>query len=156
MCRYRTLGERCVMAHTGRSVGALAWFLFICHPVCRPGHNRLMSNGFTVNALTMRVRRTLLDAWEEAERLGHSYVGTEHLLFALTRDPDGIAGQVLDHLGIADRVAEELERILTSPSYGGSHGSPSQPGALPGQGTPEATVWFESDVDGNPRLRAAG
>ncbi len=115
-----------------------------------------MSNGFTVNALTMRVRRTLLAAWEEADRLGHSYVGTEHLLFALSRDPDSIAGQVLDHLGMADRVAEELQRILASRSYGVSQGSPSQPGAVSGQGTPEATVWFESDESGNPRLRAGG
>lgn len=104
----------------------------------------------------MRVRRTLLDAWDEAERLGHGYVGTEHLLFALSRDPDGIAGQVLHQLGMADRVAEELERILTSRSYEVSHGSPSQPAAVPGEGTPEATVWFESDQAGNPRLRAAG
>jgi hypothetical protein len=59
-------------------------------------------------------------------------------------------------LGMADRVAEELERILTSRSYGVSHGSPSQPAAVPGEGTPEATVWFESDESGNPRLRAAG
>lgn len=145
MCDMRISGDRWEALHGSCSF----------HPDCRPGHNGLMSNGFTVNALTMRVRRTLLDAWGEAERLGHSYVGTEHLLFALSRDPDGIAGQVLHHLGMADRVIEELERILMSRGYGGSPGSSSQP-AVPGQGTPEATVWFESDVDGNPRLRAAG
>ncbi len=115
-----------------------------------------MSNGFTVNALTMRVRRTLLDAWVEADRLGHDYVGTEHVLLALSRDPDGIAGQVLDHLGMGDRVAAELERIMASRSYGVSHGSPLEPGEVSGQQTPEATVWFESDENGNPRLRAAG
>ena len=114
------------------------------------------SNGFTLNALTMRVRQTLLAAWKEAERLGHGHVGTEHLLLALSRDRHGIAGQVLANLGMADRVAEELERIMVSPSYGASHGSPIQPGEVSGQGTPEATVWFESDESGNPRLRAAG
>lgn len=142
---WRISGDRCGLPLRG-------------HAGCSRRHNGLMSNGFTVNALTMRVRRTLLDAWEIAERLGHNYVGTEHLLLALSRDPDGIAGQVLHHLGMADRVAEELERFVTSPSYGPpvSNSFPSQSGAAPVQGTPEPTVWFESDEGGNPRLCTAG
>jgi ATP-dependent Clp protease ATP-binding subunit ClpA len=37
---------------------------------------------------------------EEARRLGHSYVGTEHVLLALTRDPHGGATRVLGQLGV--------------------------------------------------------
>jgi ATP-dependent Clp protease ATP-binding subunit ClpA len=38
---------------------------------------------------------------EEARRLGHSYVGTEHVLLALTRDPHGGATRVLGQLGVS-------------------------------------------------------
>ena len=45
----------------------------------------------------------------EARRLGHSYVGTEHLLLVLTRDPEGGATAVLRQLGVsADAVDEAL------------------------------------------------
>jgi ATP-dependent Clp protease ATP-binding subunit ClpA len=37
---------------------------------------------------------------EEARRLGHSYVGTEHVLLALTRNPHGGATRVLGRLGV--------------------------------------------------------
>jgi ATP-dependent Clp protease ATP-binding subunit ClpA len=37
---------------------------------------------------------------EEARRLGHSYVGTEHVLLALTRNPEGGAARVLGQLGV--------------------------------------------------------
>jgi ATP-dependent Clp protease ATP-binding subunit ClpA len=37
---------------------------------------------------------------DEARRRGHGYVGTEHLLLALTRDPDGGASRVLARLGV--------------------------------------------------------
>jgi ATP-dependent Clp protease ATP-binding subunit ClpA len=37
---------------------------------------------------------------EEARRLGHSYVGTEHVLLALTRNPQGGAARILSELGV--------------------------------------------------------
>jgi ATP-dependent Clp protease ATP-binding subunit ClpA len=36
----------------------------------------------------------------EARRLGHGYIGTEHVLLALTRNPDGGAARVLRQLGV--------------------------------------------------------
>lgn len=43
---------------------------------------------------------------DEARRLGHGYVGTEHVLLALTRDPDGGAAKALRRLGVThDDVA---------------------------------------------------
>ena len=51
----------------------------------------------------------LLAGAEEARRLGHNYVGTEHLLLALLRRSEGGATQVLSELGVsAERVEEAL------------------------------------------------
>jgi ATP-dependent Clp protease ATP-binding subunit ClpA len=44
--------------------------------------------------------RYLFAGADEARRLGHSYVGTEHVLLALTRDPQGGATRVLGRLGV--------------------------------------------------------
>lgn len=44
--------------------------------------------------------RYLYAGAEEARRLGHGYVGTEHVLLALTRDPQGGATRVLGRLGV--------------------------------------------------------
>ena len=47
----------------------------------------------------------LLNAQEEAERAGHNYIGTEHLLLGLLREPEGLAARALAGLGI------ELEAV---------------------------------------------
>ena len=50
---------------------------------------------------------------EQARRLGHSYVGTEHVLLVLIRNPDGGATAVLRQLGVStDTVEERLARWL--------------------------------------------
>jgi ATP-dependent Clp protease ATP-binding subunit ClpC len=49
-------------------------------------------------------------AQEEAERLSHNYIGTEHLLLGLIREENGVAGRVLRDLGAKpERVAEMVE-----------------------------------------------
>jgi ATP-dependent Clp protease ATP-binding subunit ClpC len=51
-------------------------------------------------------------AHEEAERLHHNYIGTEHLLLGLIREEGGIAGRVLRDLGLDPaRVKEMVERL---------------------------------------------
>ena len=61
---------------------------------------------------TQRARRVLSLAHEEAERLHHNYIGTEHLLLGLIREEGGVAGRVLRELGLdADRVKEMVERL---------------------------------------------
>jgi ATP-dependent Clp protease ATP-binding subunit ClpA len=47
-----------------------------------------------------RADRYLAAGADEARRLGHGYIGTEHVLLALTRDPDGRAARVLRRLGV--------------------------------------------------------
>jgi len=62
---------------------------------------------------TQRARRVLSLAQEEAERLRHNYIGTEHLLLGLMREEGGVAGRVLRDLGLESRRVEELVEELT-------------------------------------------
>ncbi|MGJ3239564.1 MAG: ATP-dependent Clp protease ATP-binding subunit [Anaerolineae bacterium] len=62
---------------------------------------------------TQRARRVLSLAQEEAERLQHGQIGTEHLLLGLMREDGGVAGRVLRDLGLEQRRVEELVNRLT-------------------------------------------
>jgi ATP-dependent Clp protease ATP-binding subunit ClpC len=65
---------------------------------------------------TQRARRVLSLAQEEAERLNHSYIGSEHLLIGLLREEGGVAGRVLRELGLdASRVQSMVERLSGGP-----------------------------------------
>ena len=70
---------------------------------------------------TQRARRVLGLAHQEAERMRHNYIGTEHLLLGLIREEGGVAGRVLRELGLdASRVQEVVERLVgTGQSRGG-------------------------------------
>jgi ATP-dependent Clp protease ATP-binding subunit ClpC len=62
---------------------------------------------------TQRARRVLSLAQEEAERLHHSYIGTEHLLLGLMREESGVASRVLHNLRVDVNQVEELVERLT-------------------------------------------
>jgi ATP-dependent Clp protease ATP-binding subunit ClpC len=65
-----------------------------------------------IDRFNQRARRVLQIANEEAERLSHNYIGTEHLLLGLVKEENGIAGRVLREMGAKpDRVAEMVERM---------------------------------------------
>ncbi len=69
---------------------------------------------------TQRARRVLSLAHQEAERMRHNYIGTEHLLLGLIREEGGVAGRVLRELGLeADRVQEIVERLTGTGQYSG-------------------------------------
>lgn len=76
-------------------------------------------------ALTGKVKKAFEYANEEATNLNHNYVGTEHLLLAILREPDGVAAQVLENLGLnlkdlRKEVLKELETFnLQLPSTSG-------------------------------------
>ena len=55
--------------------------------------------------------RYLAAGAEEAHRLGHTYLGTEHVLLALTRTPQGGAARILRELGVTHRDIEN-SRLL--------------------------------------------
>ena len=65
---------------------------------------------------TQRARRALSLAQEEAERLQHSSIGTEHLLLGLMREDGGVAGRVLRELGLEMPRVEELVKRLSKES----------------------------------------
>jgi ATP-dependent Clp protease ATP-binding subunit ClpC len=51
----------------------------------------------------------------ESRRLGHNYVGTEHLLLAVAAEQDGTGGRVLRERGVdVDRARAEVIRALTA------------------------------------------
>lgn len=65
---------------------------------------------------TQRARRVLSLAQEEAERLNHSYIGSEHVLIGLLREEGGVAGRVLRELGLdLNRVQAMVERLSGGP-----------------------------------------
>src|SRR5262245_32740113 len=64
-------------------------------------------------SLTNQAREALALANEEARSLQHDYVGTEHILLALVRDPSGIAAKTLGALGIElASVRGEIEKLV--------------------------------------------
>ena len=62
---------------------------------------------------TKRSRHVLTLAQEEAQRLQHNYIGTEHLLLGLLDEGEGIAARVLKNLGVEiDRTRQSIEAII--------------------------------------------
>jgi ATP-dependent Clp protease ATP-binding subunit ClpC len=62
---------------------------------------------------TRRVRRVVEISFEEAQRMGHAYVGTEHLLLGLLVEGEGIGARVLSDMGVTlERVRENIGRFL--------------------------------------------
>src|SRR5216117_3696947 len=62
---------------------------------------------------TKRARKTLHLAEEEAQRLQHNYIGTEHLLLGLIHEGEGVAAKVLNNLGIdLDEARSSVESII--------------------------------------------
>lgn len=56
-----------------------------------------------------RTKRVLEMAVEEANDLGNSFVGTEHLLLAILREGSGVAMQILEHFGVTQ---EKLQKAF--------------------------------------------
>jgi ATP-dependent Clp protease ATP-binding subunit ClpC len=70
---------------------------------------------------TKRARRVLTNAQEEARRLNHRYIGTEHILLGLASEEGGVAMRVLQDLGIKpEQVRSAIERTVgkgTRPTF---------------------------------------
>lgn len=77
--------------------------------------------------LTPRSKRLLEISAYEAQRLGHKYIGTEHILMAIIRDGDGVGAKILSSIGLnlqsfyADTVHSIEGDVDTSDSAGGEH-----------------------------------
>jgi len=71
--------------------------------------------------LTPRAKKVVELAVDEARRMNHTYIGTEHLLIGLLREGEGVAAGVLESLGVTlDKVRAETHRILSHTSGTGS------------------------------------
>ena len=76
--------------------------------------------------LTPRAKKVIELAVDEARRLNHHYIGTEHLLIGLMREGEGVAAGVLESLGVGlEKVREETNGIIQKQSSGQSSGSRS-------------------------------
>ena len=65
------------------------------------------------NRFTARARKVLTLAQEEAQRLQHNYIGTEHLLLGLVREGEGVAAKVLTTLDVdLDVARDRVEAII--------------------------------------------
>jgi ATP-dependent Clp protease ATP-binding subunit ClpC len=76
--------------------------------------------------LTPRAKKVIELAVDEARRLGHHYIGTEHVLLGLVREGEGIAAGVLESLGVSlEKVRAEVTRILSQSMPQGAPGGRS-------------------------------
>src|SRR5205085_1735966 len=63
--------------------------------------------------LTPRAKKVIELSVDEARRLNHHYIGTEHLLLGLVREGEGIAAGVLESLGVSlDKVRSQVIYVL--------------------------------------------
>ena len=66
---------------------------------------------------TQRVRKVLFLARDEAGRMQHDYIGTEHLLLGIIREGEGIAARVLQRLGVDFvQIQQSIEEIVNPQS----------------------------------------
>ena len=73
---------------------------------------------------TPRTKRVLQNSYIEARRLGHNYVGTEHLLIALLRESESIAVKILLDSGISpQKLYNEIMELLNE--HSSENGEPS-------------------------------
>src|SRR4026209_1927525 len=67
-------------------------------------------NGYN---FTDRVRKVRQMAREEAARLHHEYVGTEHILLGLIREGEGVAAAVLTNLNVdLEEIQQKIEETV--------------------------------------------
>ncbi|MBI3999885.1 MAG: AAA family ATPase, partial [Candidatus Omnitrophica bacterium] len=74
---------------------------------------------------TPKAKKVIELAMDEARRLGHNYIGTEHLLLGLIKEGEGVASHVLMNVGLdLNKVRSEVIKLLGSsaPSQGGGGG----------------------------------
>ena len=86
---------------------------------------------------TPKAKRVLELSWDEARQLGHSYIGTEHLLLGLIREGEGVAARVIENLGVdlnkvRSNVVKMLGETKTSSTGSMSGGTPAAAATVSG------------------------
>ncbi|MGG3737130.1 ATP-dependent protease ATP-binding subunit ClpC [Aeribacillus pallidus] len=73
---------------------------------------------------TPRAKKVIELSMDEARKLGHSYVGTEHILLGLIREGEGVAARVLSNLGVSlNKARQQVLQLLGSNEASGHHGN---------------------------------
>jgi ATP-dependent Clp protease ATP-binding subunit ClpA len=103
-----------------------------------------MNNRDRFDKFTERARKVLSFAQEEAQRLLHNYIGTEHLLLGLLRESEGIAATVLFKLGV------DLNKVRSTVGFIIGRGDRVVPGEI--GLTPRAKKVIELAVDEARRM----
>jgi len=82
---------------------------------------------------TPRAKKVIELSMDEARKLGHTYVGTEHILLGLIREGEGVAARVLNNLGISLNKARQQvlqllgnsEVVSSNQSHSNHHSTPT-------------------------------
>ncbi len=95
--------------HAGHSWSEIGEALGVSKQAAQQRHTVRLSLGLnapTFERFTPRARSVLSEAEPIAREWGHGYIGTEHLLLALYRQPEGLAAQILNESNLAAEKAE--------------------------------------------------
>ncbi|WP_342599486.1 ATP-dependent Clp protease ATP-binding subunit [Psychrobacillus sp. FSL H8-0483] len=75
---------------------------------------------------TPRAKKVIELSVDESRKLGHSYIGTEHLLLALIREGEGVAARVLNNAGVSlNKARQQVLQLLGSTDQSHSNGNNS-------------------------------
>ncbi|HZG14768.1 MAG TPA: ATP-dependent Clp protease ATP-binding subunit [Candidatus Bathyarchaeia archaeon] len=71
---------------------------------------------------TPRAKKVIELSMDEARKLGHTYVGTEHILLGLIREGEGIAARIMNNLGVSlNKARQQVLQLLGSSEMMSSH-----------------------------------
>ncbi|WP_347861745.1 ATP-dependent protease ATP-binding subunit ClpC [Salimicrobium sp. PL1-032A] len=93
---------------------------------------------------TPRAKKVIELSMDEARKLGHSYVGTEHILLGLIREGEGVAARVLNNLGVSlNKARQQVLQLLGNNESTGGQGRRGNSGAQ-AQGGAQSTPTLDS------------
>lgn len=79
------------------------------------------ANNYTPN-YTPRAKKVIELSMDEARKLGHTYVGTEHILLGLIREGEGIAARIMNNLGVSlNKARQQVLQLLGSSEMMANH-----------------------------------
>jgi ATP-dependent Clp protease ATP-binding subunit ClpC len=85
--------------------------------------------------LTPRAKKVIELAVDEARRMNHHYIGTEHLLLGLLREGEGIGAGVLESLGVRLEIARRETVAVLSGSSSATQATPPPSPPVPAEAT---------------------
>jgi ATP-dependent Clp protease ATP-binding subunit ClpC len=96
--------------------------LIVCISHRRLPRRNLMASRF--DKFSERARRVLSLAQEEAQRLNHNYIGTEHILLGLVKEEEGVAARVLMNMNVSlPKMRSAVEYVIGPGEKTGSTGT---------------------------------